>query len=67
MGPKAGMAGGKSRPHRDSIPVRPARNSVAIPTELPGPRFVSVIVNYSVSFASVLAHITCVSYTSYFT
>ena len=30
-------AGGKSRPHRDSIPDRPARSSVAIPTELPGP------------------------------
>ena len=30
--------GGKSRPHRDSIPDRPARSSVAIPTELPGPR-----------------------------
>jgi hypothetical protein len=29
--------GRKSRPHRDSIPGRPARNSVAIPTELPGP------------------------------
>ena len=29
--------GGKSRPHRDSIPDRPARTSVAIPTELPGP------------------------------
>ena len=29
--------GGKSRPHRDSIPDRPARGSVAIPTELPGP------------------------------
>ena len=27
--------GGKSRPHRDSIPDRPARSSVAIPTELP--------------------------------
>jgi len=26
---------GKSRPHRDSIPDRPARISVAIPTELP--------------------------------
>ena len=26
--------GGKSRPHRDSIPDRPARSSVAIPTEL---------------------------------
>jgi len=29
--------GGKSRPHGDSIPDRPARSSVAIPTELPGP------------------------------
>jgi len=28
---------GKSRPHRDSIPDRPARTSVAIPSELPGP------------------------------
>jgi hypothetical protein len=27
----------KFRPHRDSIPDRPARSSVAIPTELPGP------------------------------
>ena len=31
--------GGKSRPHRDSIPDRPARSSVAIPTELPGRQF----------------------------
>ena len=30
--------GGKSRPHRDSIPDRPARSSVTIPTELPDPR-----------------------------
>ena len=30
--------GGKSRPHRDSIPDRPARSSVAIATELPGPQ-----------------------------
>ena len=30
--------GGKSRPHWDSIPDRPARSQVAIPTELPGPR-----------------------------
>ena len=29
---------GKSHPHRDSIPGRPARSSVAIPTELPGPQ-----------------------------
>ena len=30
--------GGKSRPRRDSIPDRPARSSVAIPTELPDPQ-----------------------------
>jgi len=34
--------GGKSRPHRDSIPYRPARSSVAIPTELPRPQVVHV-------------------------
>ena len=31
--------GGKSRPHRDSIPDRPARSQSHIPTELPGPDF----------------------------
>ena len=31
------LKGGKSRPHQDSIPHRPARSSVAIPTELPTP------------------------------
>ena len=31
--------GKKSRPHRDSIPDRPASSSVAIPTELPAPRY----------------------------
>ena len=35
--------GGKSRPHRDSIPDRPARSSVAIPTALPGPLTVTSI------------------------
>ena len=30
--------GGTSCPHRDSIPDRPSRSSVAIPTELPGPQ-----------------------------
>jgi len=38
VGPRAGLKGGKSRPHQDSIPDRPARSSVAIPTELPRPR-----------------------------
>ena len=28
MGPRAGLADGKSRPQRDSIPHRPARSSV---------------------------------------
>ena len=35
--PGAVWTSGKSRPHRDSIPDRPARSSVAIPTELSGP------------------------------
>ena len=29
--------GGKCRPYRDSMPERPARSSVTIPTELPAP------------------------------
>jgi len=33
--------GGKTRPHRDSIPDRPGRSSAAIPTELPGPQQVT--------------------------
>ena len=37
MGPRADLEGRKSRPHRDSIPDRPAPSSVVIPTELPGP------------------------------
>ena len=36
MGPGPVWTGEKSRPHRDSIPDRPARSSVAIPTEIPG-------------------------------
>jgi len=31
--------GGKSRPHWDSILDSPARSSVIIPTELPGPQY----------------------------
>jgi len=34
--------GGKSRPHRNSIPDRPARSSVAIPTALP--RIIIIII-----------------------
>jgi hypothetical protein len=33
--------GGKSRLHRDPIPNRPARSSIAIPTELPGSHIIS--------------------------
>ena len=33
----------KSRPHRDSIADRPARSSVAIPTELHGPQLVHLV------------------------
>ena len=35
--------GGRSRPHRDSIPDRPARSTDAIPTEPPGPLYGSEI------------------------
>jgi len=35
--------GGKSRPHWDSIPDRPAPSSVAILTELPGPTNTQVL------------------------
>ena len=51
--------GGKSRPRRDSIPDRPARSSVGIPTELPGPLYVCVCVYiytyiYACNFVSLL-------------
>ena len=35
--PRAGLDGRKSRPTGIRSPDRPARSSVAIPTELPGP------------------------------
>ena len=38
VGPGPVWTGEKSRPHWDSIPDRPARSSVAIPTELPDPQ-----------------------------
>jgi len=37
--------GGKSRPYRDSIPDRPTRSSVAIPTELPGPQHIYIYIS----------------------
>jgi len=42
--PRSVWTGGKSRPSRDSIPDRPARSSVAIPTELRGPH--NIIIYY---------------------
>jgi len=45
VGPRAGLDRcGKYRPHRDSIPDRPARSSVAIPTELPGPQLYTCLI-----------------------
>ena len=40
--PRPVWMGGKSRPHRDSIPGRPARSSVAILTEQPGPPIIYI-------------------------
>ena len=37
VGPVVGLNGGKIPPHRDRSSEHPARSSVAIPTELPGP------------------------------
>ena len=42
VGPKAGLDGRKISSHRDSIPDRPARSSVAIQTELLGPLFLKI-------------------------
>jgi len=39
LAPEPVWTGGKSRPHRYSIPDRPACSSAAIPTELPGPQW----------------------------
>jgi hypothetical protein len=42
VGPRASLDSGKSRPTGIRSPERPARSSVAIPTELPGPRRIKV-------------------------
>jgi len=39
LAPGPVWTGGKSRPYRDSIPDRPVRSAIAIPTELPGLRY----------------------------
>jgi len=46
VGPRAGLDGRKISPHRDSIPDRPARSSVAIPTELPGLSYIWCITEF---------------------
>ena len=48
--PEPVWTGGKSRPHRNSIPYRPARSSVAIPTELPDPPIPASRYKFSVKF-----------------
>jgi len=52
--------GGKSRPHRDSNPDRPARSSVAIPTELPGPQKIQEYVrkNRALIYSTLLIKMT---------
>jgi hypothetical protein len=47
VGPRADLDGcGKSRPDRDSIPGRPARSVVAIPTDLSQPQSLRFVVEY---------------------
>jgi len=47
MGHRAGLDRRKICPHQDSIPDRPARSSVAIPTELPAPQRVENCFDYT--------------------
>ena len=49
--------GGKSRPHRYSIPDRPGRSSVAIPTELPGTHTYTYIITYIILYYAMLYYI----------
>ena len=47
LAPGPVWTGGKSRRHRDSIPDRLSRSSVAIPTELPGARVTQqILISY---------------------
>ena len=43
VGPRAGLQGGKTRPTGIRSPDRPARSSVAIPTELTGQRLMLLV------------------------
>jgi len=55
--PRVGLEGGKSRPHRDLIPDRPARSSVVMPTELPGPQSQSDIIANANGFSDKVSFI----------
>ena len=53
----------KSRPHRDSIPDRQARSSVAILTELPGPPECVIIIAFPLQqWLHERASILCYTY-----
>jgi len=56
--PRPVWTGGKSRRHRDSIPDRPARSSVAIPTELPGPLYIYIYI-YKVKDKVIPLQVRC--------
>ena len=43
MDPRAGLDGRKISSHRDSIPGSSSPQSVAIPTELPGPHYIQLL------------------------
>ena len=58
VGPRAVLDKcGKSRPHRNSIPNRPARSSVAIPTELPVPNLSQIDPVYTSTSHFLKAHV----------
>jgi len=48
--------GGKSRPHRNSIPDRPGRSSVTIPTELTGPHNIYIYIYIYIYYIHIHTH-----------
>jgi len=48
VGPRAGLEGGKSRPHRDSIPDRPARSQSPYQLSYPARKCLSNILYQSI-------------------
>ena len=58
-----GWVGGKSSPHRDSIPDCQARSSVAIPSELPAPPHIYIyIIHVYRRYLNVSGYLSSVSY-----